>query len=423
MADLIPDLYFESYAAEMRQKEDPNSYNHKNEYGYMGAYQMKTPALRDAGFQDSNGNWTALAQSLGVHSDDTFLSNHTAQDIAFIRYTERNYGAFHSFGTLHYIGKIANGTKITLSGLLAGAHLVGAKTLADYLKQYFANEGPSLPADANHTTAADYLSLFRDPSDWLKTYPRTSDVTKNLTDFAKSLNSPLDDLAKNMGRTGVSVAPKSPKTKKENSTPAPRSQGGAGVTVPASRVAAPPSVSSILKSTRPAGNGASSIASSAPFYAGTGTSLGGRAPVDRLNAEILPAGLDGGIASVPHGQLRAIGSQNYMPPSGSRIGSIAPVGLAAGRREVAPGQLSVSRQVENEKFETKKGSAKTVLGNIIADVEHGVRHVSDFIETELSDFEHALDNYFNRQARLPPSGVTAFDPRLTPAWAGVKLPV
>jgi hypothetical protein len=28
-----------------------------------------------------------------------------------------------------------------------------------------------------------------------------------------------------------------------------------------------------------------------------------------------------------------------------------------------------------------------------------------------------------RQARLPPAGGAAFDPRLTPSWAGVKLPL
>jgi hypothetical protein len=34
----------------------------------------------------------------------------------------------------------------------------------------------------------------------------------------------------------------------------------------------------------------------------------------------------------------------------------------------------------------------------------------------------ALNDLLNAQARLPPAGPTAFDPRLTPAWAGLKLP-
>ncbi len=33
-----------------------------------------------------------------------------------------------------------------------------------------------------------------------------------------------------------------------------------------------------------------------------------------------------------------------------------------------------------------------------------------------------LENLLARQARLPPRGMTGFDPRLTPAWAGLKLP-
>lgn len=39
------------------------------------------------------------------------------------------------------------------------------------------------------------------------------------------------------------------------------------------------------------------------------------------------------------------------------------------------------------------------------------------------DLSRVLDDYFLRQTRLPPSGATGFDPRLTPVWAGLKLPV
>jgi hypothetical protein len=34
----------------------------------------------------------------------------------------------------------------------------------------------------------------------------------------------------------------------------------------------------------------------------------------------------------------------------------------------------------------------------------------------------ALSEFFRRQSRLPPAGMTAFDPRLTPAWPSLKLP-
>jgi hypothetical protein len=38
------------------------------------------------------------------------------------------------------------------------------------------------------------------------------------------------------------------------------------------------------------------------------------------------------------------------------------------------------------------------------------------------DIGQALEEYFFQQSRMPPAGTTAFDPRLTPAWAGLKLP-
>ncbi|MCB5945719.1 hypothetical protein, partial [Acidocella sp. KAb 2-4] len=38
------------------------------------------------------------------------------------------------------------------------------------------------------------------------------------------------------------------------------------------------------------------------------------------------------------------------------------------------------------------------------------------------DLAQALRAYFFRQSRLPPAGAAGFDPRLTPAWAGIKIP-
>jgi hypothetical protein len=42
----------------------------------------------------------------------------------------------------------------------------------------------------------------------------------------------------------------------------------------------------------------------------------------------------------------------------------------------------------------------------------------------MTDFDigQALEEYFFQQSRLPPAGAAAFDPRLTPLWAGLKIP-
>lgn len=34
----------------------------------------------------------------------------------------------------------------------------------------------------------------------------------------------------------------------------------------------------------------------------------------------------------------------------------------------------------------------------------------------------AIETYFANQARLPPAEMTGFDPRLSPAWAGLQIP-
>lgn len=59
--------------------------------------------------------------------------------------------------------------------------------------------------------------------------------------------------------------------------------------------------------------------------------------------------------------------------------------------------------------------------------EYGFENAPGFAgrdpRAEGRDMSRAIDDYFARQARLPPSGAMAFDPRLTPTWAGLKLPV
>lgn len=41
---------------------------------------------------------------------------------------------------------------------------------------------------------------------------------------------------------------------------------------------------------------------------------------------------------------------------------------------------------------------------------------------KVPDFDNSLDNYFVRLMRLPPSGMTGHDPRLSPTWAGLQIP-
>jgi hypothetical protein len=45
---------------------------------------------------------------------------------------------------------------------------------------------------------------------------------------------------------------------------------------------------------------------------------------------------------------------------------------------------------------------------------------NDYVKRE--ELGALMEDHLNRQARLPPSGYTGFDPWLSPAWPGRKLP-
>ncbi len=150
---------FAAYASAIRGHESTDTYNipPDSTNGHLGAYQLgynvKNPALQDAGFIDANKNWTPLAKSLGVNSVATFLSNHRAQDIAFQNYTEKNSNYIQS--DLSYAGKTIDGIYLTEAGLLAGAHLVGHVKLT----QFLTSNGAVIPTDTNGTKITQYLSV------------------------------------------------------------------------------------------------------------------------------------------------------------------------------------------------------------------------------------------------------------------------
>ncbi len=149
---------FAAYAAAIRQRESSDDYSKVNKSKHLGAYQFssegRNTGLQAAGFQDANGNWTALAKRLGVDSVASFLSTPTAQDIAFQNYTERNFYYLRNFQS--YIGKTIGGIHITESGMLAGAHLVGQ----GYVKRFLISNGKIIKHDQNGTPITEYMIKF-----------------------------------------------------------------------------------------------------------------------------------------------------------------------------------------------------------------------------------------------------------------------
>src|SRR6266849_5640871 len=139
MAEQFTSAQFDAYAAAIRQRESSNNYtlpmsqDPAHPHSYMGAHQLGWDGLRAAGFVDAANNWTAFANSLGIHSTSDFLTSQYAQhaqDVAFERYTEKNFDYITS--VLPAVGTVIDGITITLSGLLAGAHLVGQGAVKDF---------------------------------------------------------------------------------------------------------------------------------------------------------------------------------------------------------------------------------------------------------------------------------------------------
>ena len=145
---------YNAYLDALGKRESSDDYTKENEYGYMGRYQMGSMALQDAGFKDSGGNWTKLANSYGVYSSEDFRHSPTAQDYAVTEYHKKlcNYIQYYELDS--YIGSQYCGVTVTASGHLAACHLVG---VGDMKKALLNNVAVW---DGNGVPASEYMELL-----------------------------------------------------------------------------------------------------------------------------------------------------------------------------------------------------------------------------------------------------------------------
>lgn len=130
-----------------------------NPSGYAGLFQMGEGALQDAGYyrgdltraNDWTGAWTGRD---GINSLADFMARPETQVRALVAYHDRLLSQIRSFGLDRAIGTTIGGVEITLSGLVAGAHLVGIGNL-----QRFVNSGGSMvPRDGNGVPITTYVA-------------------------------------------------------------------------------------------------------------------------------------------------------------------------------------------------------------------------------------------------------------------------
>jgi Ca2+-binding RTX toxin-like protein len=153
---------YDNFLDALAYSESSNRYDYVNPQGYAGAYQAGESALRMIGYYkldgtaavDWNNGWTGKD---GINSLADWLSSPAIQDKAAGEYFTYLWNTeFKEFGLQKYIGQTINGVEITASGLLAGAHLVGADSVAVYLN----SGGTQGASDPWGTPVAEYISKF-----------------------------------------------------------------------------------------------------------------------------------------------------------------------------------------------------------------------------------------------------------------------
>ncbi|MDH5553355.1 MAG: hypothetical protein OEX82_08490 [Nitrosomonas sp.] len=148
------------------------NYDIENPFGFIGKYQFGEAALFDLGYygtdnSDSNlfrndwaGNWSGKN---GLNSKQDYLNKGAIQEIIIQDWHDVLWARIEFLGLDKYEGQVLNGNQITISGMLAAAHLLGAGSASSDtagLKGYLVSGAVFSTADGNGTTADSYMNLF-----------------------------------------------------------------------------------------------------------------------------------------------------------------------------------------------------------------------------------------------------------------------
>jgi Ca2+-binding RTX toxin-like protein len=152
---------YDAFLDALGERESSGNYGAVNTLGFLGKYQFGELALIDVGYYSADGtaendwkpgSWTGKD---GVDSKADFLADPAAQESAIRAYMKLQWSYLGDARA--YEGQTVHGIKITESGLLAAAHLLGAGAVRSFLH----SDGKTVPGDAYGTPLAEYFTLFR----------------------------------------------------------------------------------------------------------------------------------------------------------------------------------------------------------------------------------------------------------------------
>jgi hypothetical protein len=454
---------FLAFASAIRQAESTDDYGSLGpspkvkDLGkqHFGAYQMGYAALADAGFVEKQDDvtdpkWTAYAQSLGVASKVDFLKNKAAQDVAFKRWMKKNDNYLQNYKT--YIGQTIHATGvgdvyITESGLLAVAHLLGHKDVEEFLK----SGGKTDQSDDNNIHVSEYMAQFAGYGftydDKMNDFVDTKNESASLPIVLAERSAAMAYRAAHSSRV-VRISGKKievrPRMQKRSFAPSREKPGTPKAQIHSEKhanldgsglaVFRPKPRNLVLASTAKMG-GAFSIGARATGHIrqeGFSRVLKVAHRADTSSKPRYPAGW-GHDPAAKHGDkdaqemagtgaTRSSRKLNVASRSGAMAAGFAPI--AKNGAVKVGGADQPDRRHPSEVFGTDiRSNARRATAFSDDGAEYKGLGFAGGMGPSPINLAHALDDYFNRQARLPPSGAAAFDPLLTPVWAGLKLPV
>ncbi len=131
---------FAAFLIALRMAESGGDYQAVNTLNFVGAYQFGEAALIDLGYvrldsdvydNDFSGGWTGKN---GIRSLEAFLNNEAEQDRAANRWMRVMWSYIEYQEIDGYAWETVGQSRLTTSGMLAAAHLLGAGALKIYIE-------------------------------------------------------------------------------------------------------------------------------------------------------------------------------------------------------------------------------------------------------------------------------------------------
>lgn len=144
--------FYKDFLNDLGVRESGNDYSIENAFGFLGRWQFGKPRLYDAGLSIDNYSPKGMNKRR-LFSKKDFLANKDNIQDKIMEWHVYNLADSISKKHKDILGKTINGVMITLSGLVAGAHLKGLGGVNQFLK---GNDN----ADALGTKISEYIKKF-----------------------------------------------------------------------------------------------------------------------------------------------------------------------------------------------------------------------------------------------------------------------